>query len=205
MAEAFTEISVLLYNFFYVEEKLTNNREVKKLFSKIYTVLRIENEYSKYFFTMSKNFRINRILAVCLRLNQFIEAIFKGIEDIRKSLDQTLLDNLNEVYLFMEQKIQETLEMTKEQEDHDLNVIMLDMLSLLLRNSGDPTMKKILDRKKKKLMLDTIQKENEIYEEFQVKKVEERRNFEANRYFEVEEEMEEDPNIQKEKDSDSSF
>ena len=67
--------------------------------------------------------------------------------------------------------------MTKEEEDHDLNIIMLDMLSLLLRNSGDPTMKKILDRKKKRMMLDAIQKDNEVYEEFQVKKVEEKRNF----------------------------
>ena len=92
---------------------------------------------------------------------------------------------MNEVYLFMEQKIQETLEMTKEEEDHDLNIIMLDMLSLLLRNSGDPTMKKILDRKKKKLMLDAIQKDNEVYEEFQVKKMEEKRNFEVHKYVEV--------------------
>ena len=62
---------------------------------------------------------------------------------------------------------------------------MLDMLSLLLRNSGDPTMKKILDRKKKKLMLDAIQKDNEIYEEFQLKKIEELRNFEVHQYIEV--------------------
>lgn len=32
--------------------------------------------------------------------------------------------------------------------DHDCNIILLDMLSLLLRNFGDATMHKILDKTK---------------------------------------------------------
>ena len=37
---------------------------------------------------------------------------------------------------------------------------MLDMLSMLLRNNGDPTMDKILDLKTRTSILTKIQKEN---------------------------------------------
>lgn len=114
----------------------------------ICTVLKIEKEYTSYFFTMSQQFRENRIMACCLRINRFMQEIFATLAEIKKHIDQTLLDNLEEVYLYMQQRLRETLEVTREMGDNDLNIVILDMLSLLLRNTGDPTMEKILDNKK---------------------------------------------------------
>ena len=65
--------------------------------------------------------------------------------------------------------------------DHDLNIILLDMLSLLLRNTGDPTMDKILDNKKERAIIDSILKSNEIYEDFMIGKIDERNRFEENK------------------------
>jgi len=67
---------------------------------------------------------------------------------IRNSLDKTFLENLDEVYLFIQQKIKETLMKTEHLGDHHFNIILLDMLCLLLRNFGDNTMHKILDKTK---------------------------------------------------------
>ena len=107
------EITTLLYNFFNVEEKLAKNQIVKRKYLAICSVLKIEKEYSHYFFTMSQEFRINRIIGCCLRLNRFMQAIFSLLSEMEKDLDQTLLDNLEEVYLFMQQRIRETLEITR--------------------------------------------------------------------------------------------
>ena len=44
--------------------------------------------------------------------------------------------------------------------DHYFNIVLLDMLSLLLRNFGDTTMHKILDKKMETKIMDTIEKSN---------------------------------------------
>lgn len=69
-----------------------------------------------------------------------------SIKKIRKNLDKTFMENLDEVYIYIQQKIKETLLKTEQLGDHSLNIILLDMLSLLLRNFGDSTMHKILDK-----------------------------------------------------------
>ena len=73
IANTVNEILLLLYNFFYVEEKLTNNEIVKDVFLKIYTVLKVENTYASLFYIRSENFRENRILSSSIRLNRFLE------------------------------------------------------------------------------------------------------------------------------------
>lgn len=60
------------------------------------------------------------------------------------------------------------------------------MISLLLRNAGDPTMKGILDTNKEKTIINNILKSNEIYDEFMTKKMIEQKNFEDNQRFEIE-------------------
>lgn len=71
------------------------------------------------------------------------------------------------------------------------------MISLLLRNAGDPTMKGILDTNKEKTIINNILKSNEIYDEFMTKKMIEQKNFEDNQRFEIEAPIEEDPNAKK--------
>lgn len=43
----------LLYNFYNIEYKLSKNQEVKIRFLTICSVLKVENEYTKFFYTMS--------------------------------------------------------------------------------------------------------------------------------------------------------
>lgn len=71
------------------------------------------------------------------------------------------------------------------------------MISLLLRNAGDPTMKGILDTNKEKTIINNILKSNEIYDEFMTKKMIQQKNFEDNQRFEIEAPIEEDPNAKK--------
>lgn len=118
ISEAIMEIITLMYNFFNVEHKLSKNPSVKARFSTICSLLRVENEYCKYFFTMSIEFRVNRILACSLRLNRFLECILDDLQELRKHMDQTLVDNLDEVYLFIQQRIREALEVTLSERDH---------------------------------------------------------------------------------------
>ena len=49
----------------------------------------------------------------------------------------------------------------------DINIILLDMISLLLRNFGDTTMHRILDRPRVCKIIEFIEKENEVYQEFE--------------------------------------
>ena len=72
LSHAVKDIIQLLYNFFYVEEKLVEQEIVKMTFFQLYNVLKVENLYSKFFFIGSENFRINRILASMIRLNRFL-------------------------------------------------------------------------------------------------------------------------------------
>jgi hypothetical protein len=127
-------------------------------FFQIHTVLKVENLYSSYFYTASENFRISRILACTIRLNRFLEALFDHIQNIKKNLDETFLENLDEVYIFIQQKLKETLGKTQQLGNHDINIILLDTLSLLLRNFGDSTMHKILDRTKVAKIMEFIEK-----------------------------------------------
>lgn len=48
--------------------------------------------------------------------------------------------------------------------NHDINIILLDTLSLLLRNFGDTTMHKILDKTKINNIIEMIEKENQVYQ-----------------------------------------
>lgn len=164
ISEAIMEIITLMYNFFNVEHKLSKNPSIKARFSTICSLLKVENEYCKYFFTMSIEFRVNRVLACSLRLNRFLECILEDLKELRKHMDQTLVDNLDEVYLFMQQRIREALEVTRSQKDHEINIVLLDMMFLLLRNAGDPIMKGILDKGKEREIIDSILKSNEIYD-----------------------------------------
>lgn len=66
-----------------------------------------------------------------------------------------------------------------------MNVILLDNISLLLRNSGDPTMKGVLDIKREKKIIDKILKSNEVYNKYMLRKVIEQRNFEDHKEFEI--------------------
>jgi len=117
-------------------------------FFQIQTVFKVENSYCNFFYASSENFRINRILACIIRINKFLESLFEHIKIIKKHLDPTFLENLDEVYIFIQQKLKETLKQTSILGNHDINIIMLDTLSLLLRNAGDLTMHKILDNSK---------------------------------------------------------
>ena len=72
LSHAVKDIIQLLYNFFYVEEKLVEQEIVKMTFFQLCNVLKVENLYSKFFFIGSENFRINRILASMIRLNRFL-------------------------------------------------------------------------------------------------------------------------------------
>jgi hypothetical protein len=67
--------------------------------------------------------------------------------------------------------------------DHDINIILLDTLSLLLRNFGDTTMHKILDKGKVGKIIEFIEKENEVYQEFEDHKKREEEVFKQNEYF----------------------
>lgn len=40
-----------------------------------------------------------------IRLNRFLEALFPHIDSVKKNFDQTFVENLDEVYLFILQKI----------------------------------------------------------------------------------------------------
>ena len=72
LANAVRDISQLMYNFFYVEEKLTDQEIIKVAFYQIHTVVKVENLYSNFFYIGSENFRISRILACMIRLNRFL-------------------------------------------------------------------------------------------------------------------------------------
>lgn len=89
----------------------------------------------------------------------------------------------------MQQKLKETLMKTEQQGEHDLNIIMLDMLSLLLRNFGDATMQNILDKTKEKKLMEIIEKENEVYQEFEDGKQKELKDFEDKQFFSLPQEV----------------
>lgn len=76
LSNAVRDISQLMHNFFYVEEKLANQEIIKVAFYQIHTVLKVENLYSNFFYVASENFRISRILACMIRMNRFLEALF---------------------------------------------------------------------------------------------------------------------------------
>jgi hypothetical protein len=80
--------------------------------------------------------------------------------------------------------------------NHDINIILLDTLSLILRNFGDTTMHKILDKTKVGHIIEMIEKENQVYqeyEEFKQKDVEEFK--EHHEYIKGHLDPEEDPRI----------
>ena len=164
LANAVRDICQLMYNFFNVEEKLANSEILKATFLLVHNVLKVENLYSSFFYVSSENFRINRILACMIRLNRFLEALFPHIDSVKKNFDQTFIENLDEVYLFILQKSKETLLKTEQLGHHDINIIQLDTISLLLRNFGDTTMHRILDRPKVCKIVELIEKENEVYQ-----------------------------------------
>ena len=84
-----------MYNFFYVEEKLSGVAVLKSLFKRIHTLLKVEYEYGKFFFILSEEFRLVRIMASCLRFSRFLEAIVKEIRKEHGRFDQTLTDNMD--------------------------------------------------------------------------------------------------------------
>ncbi len=59
----------------------------------------------------------------------------------------------------------------------DINIILLDTLSLLLRNLGDTTMHRILDKTRVVKIMEFIEKENEVYQEFEEQKNKEQEEF----------------------------
>lgn len=54
-------------------------------------------------------------------------------------------------------------------------------------------MHKILDKTKERKIMDTIEKSNETYQEFEINKKKEKLIFEQNQYFSIQDDMEEDP------------
>lgn len=105
-------------------------------------------------------------MACLIRLNRFLEGLFPHISSIKKNLDFTFIENLDEVFFFIQQKLKETLVKTEKLGKNDINIILLDTLSLLLRNFGDTTMHRILDKAKVTKIVEFIEKENEVYQEF---------------------------------------
>ena len=71
------------------------------------------------------------------------------------------------MYIYIQQKLKETLTRTERLGHSDINIILLDTLSLILRNFGDTTMQKILDKTKITKIMEFIEKENEVYQEFE--------------------------------------
>jgi hypothetical protein len=53
LSNAVRDISQLMYNFFYVEEKLADQEIIKVAFYQIHTVLKVENLYSNFFYIAS--------------------------------------------------------------------------------------------------------------------------------------------------------
>lgn len=103
---------------------------------------------------------------------------------------------MDEVYIFIQQKLKETLMKTELLGNHDINIILLDTLALLLRNFGDSTMHKILDRTKVAKIIEMIEKENQVYQEFEELKQKDFEDFKNNhQYIEVVLPPEEDPRI----------
>lgn len=84
---------------------MANQEIIKVAFFQIYNVLKVENLYSSFFYIASENFRISRILACMIRLNRFMEGLFDHIKNLKKNLDETFLENLDEVYIFIQQKL----------------------------------------------------------------------------------------------------
>ena len=87
---------------------------------------------------------------------------------------------MDEVYLFILQKIKETLTKTEKLGHNDINIILLDTISLILRNFGDTTMHRILDRPRVSKIIEFIEKENEVYQEFEEHKKKEQEFFKEN-------------------------
>lgn len=54
-------------------------------------------------------------------------------------------------------------------------------------------MHKILDKTKERKIMDTIEKSNETYQEFEINKKEEKIAFQQNQYFSIQGDVEEDP------------
>lgn len=100
------------------------------------------------------------------------------------------------MYIFIQQKLKETLAKTEVLGNHDINIILLDTLSLILRNFGDSTMHKILDKTKVAHIIEMIEKENQVYQEYEAFKQEDMREFkEHHEFIRVQMEPEEDPRI----------
>lgn len=60
---------------------------------------------------------------------------------------------------------------------------------------GDPTMKGILDINREKEIIDKILKNNQIYDQFMIKKIIQQKRFQKNKEFVIDMPVEEDPNI----------
>jgi hypothetical protein len=69
----------------------------------------VESEYCGYFFLSSKEFRLHRLFACCLRLNRYVGNMLLFLSGLKQSMDRDLLSNLHLVYKFLSEKICETL------------------------------------------------------------------------------------------------
>ena len=186
ISHATRQMVILLYNFFYVEEKLVNEEFNRLVYFKIHRVLMVENNYTNFFFLHGQPFRLARVTACLLRLSRFLQSTSTKFKRISKNLDKTFLENVNEVTIFIQQKITEILSKTSQLGKHEVNLILIDMLSLQLRISGDTSMNKTLSKMEVIEIITKIQKNNHIKQEFTQLHSLEEKQFEDNCFFVVE-------------------
>lgn len=70
------EIVKTLYNFFIVEEKLSNNETIKRFFSSLVSICKTEISYAELFFVKSETFIFYRLMSCLLRGVKFYTFLY---------------------------------------------------------------------------------------------------------------------------------
>lgn len=93
-----------------MESRLEENGEdITDFFNNLVQLLDCEIRYTSFFRTRSPHFRFYRILASQIRLIRYLQFLYDKIQAQKAKFDATFFDNMQEVYLYIQQKVQETL------------------------------------------------------------------------------------------------
>lgn len=107
VGESLEEIYQTLLNFFSVESRLAENGEdITDFFNNLVRLLDCEIRYTSFFRTRSSHFRFHRILASQIRLIRYLQFLYDKIQAQKERFDATFFDNMKEVYLYIQQKVQ---------------------------------------------------------------------------------------------------
>ena len=136
VGEGIKEIVKTLYNFFIVEEKLSNHPLVKRFFSSLMSLLRTEMSYAELFVMRSEHFLYYRIMACLIRQSKFYKFLYYKIEEHKGDMDKAFFENMREVYLYMLQKYKEILLHEAEEssvvEVSKIQILMIHQLNVLM-------------------------------------------------------------------------